>query len=97
MSQSDGRVYVVTGMSCEHCAASVSEEVAEVAGVRAVDVDLTAGRVTVRGEGFTDEAIHAAEVAIAMCQELGQRDLAASLQQELATYQSGAAYREAPR
>lgn len=39
--------YNVTGMHCGHCAASVTEEVSTIQGVTAVDVDVTAGRVTV--------------------------------------------------
>ena len=54
------RTYTVTGMTCAHCVASVSEEVAEVEGVAAVDVDLASGRLTVSGAGFTDEAVAAA-------------------------------------
>ncbi len=60
MSTSDSQTYVVSGMTCQHCVASVSEEVSEVPGVTGVDVDLPSGRVTVTGEGFTDEAVHAA-------------------------------------
>ena len=52
--------YTVTGMTCGHCVASVREEVGEVKGVTAVDVDLASGRMIVSGEGFTDEAIAAA-------------------------------------
>ncbi|NLU84555.1 heavy metal-associated domain-containing protein [Rhodococcus sp. HNM0569] len=37
----------VTGMTCEHCVASVREEIGEIPGVEAVDVDLTSGRVTI--------------------------------------------------
>ncbi len=40
-------VYTVTGMTCEHCVASVTEELTEVAGVTGVDVDLATGAVTV--------------------------------------------------
>ena len=50
-------------MSCDHCAASVTEEVQQVDGVTAVVVDLEAGRVTVQGQGFSDEvraAVHEA-------------------------------------
>jgi copper chaperone len=54
------KVYAVTGMSCEHCVRSVSEEVGKVTGVQDVDVDLAAGRVTVTGESFTDEQIREA-------------------------------------
>jgi copper chaperone len=37
----------VTGMSCGHCATSVSEEVGSIPGVKAVGVDLATGEVTV--------------------------------------------------
>ena len=41
--------YLVTGMTCQHCVASVTEEVGELAGVDAVTVDLnTGGASTVR-------------------------------------------------
>ena len=52
--------FTVTGMTCQHCVRSVREEVSEVPGVAAVDVDLASGRVTVSGEGFDDAAIRAA-------------------------------------
>jgi copper chaperone CopZ len=42
--------YVVEGMTCEHCKASVTEEVSEVAGVQDVQVDLASGRMTVLGD-----------------------------------------------
>ncbi|MCW2839222.1 MAG: hypothetical protein JWR55_705 [Aeromicrobium sp.] len=35
--------YRVTGMTCEHCVAAVTEELTAVAGVTAVSVDLVAG------------------------------------------------------
>ena len=54
------RTYTVTGMTCGHCVLSVQEEVCEIAGVRAVDVDLETGRLTVAGEGFADDAVAAA-------------------------------------
>lgn len=54
------RTYSVTGMTCEHCVLSVREEVAEVAGVSDVDVDLASGRLTVTGERFSDDAVRAA-------------------------------------
>ncbi len=52
--------YAVEGMTCRHCVMSVTEEVEQVAGVTAVDVDLATGRVVVRGDGFSDEAIREA-------------------------------------
>jgi copper chaperone len=54
------RRYSVAGMTCEHCVLSVTEEISEIAGVTAVDVDLAGGRVTVAGEGFSDEAVASA-------------------------------------
>jgi copper chaperone CopZ len=44
-------------MTCEHCVRSVREEVAEVAGVDHVDVDLTTGLLRVRGEDVSDAAV----------------------------------------
>ncbi|GAB3866425.1 heavy-metal-associated domain-containing protein [Nocardioides maradonensis] len=38
--------YTVTGMTCGHCVASVTEEVAEIDGVRDVTVDLASGTLT---------------------------------------------------
>ncbi len=52
--------YTVSGMTCSHCVQSVREEVSELAGVQAVEVDLTSGRLTVVGEGVSDEAVKAA-------------------------------------
>jgi copper chaperone CopZ len=37
----------VTGMTCRHCALSVSEEVSGIDGVSSVDVELATGAVTV--------------------------------------------------
>ena len=51
------RTYAVTGMTCAHCALSVQEEVADVPGVDAVDVELASGRLRVAGGGFSDEAV----------------------------------------
>ena len=52
--------YAVSGMTCQHCVLSVTEEVSEVPGVTAVDVDLASGRVTVAGEHVDDDAVIAA-------------------------------------
>jgi copper chaperone len=60
MSAPSARTYAVSGMSCQHCVVSVTEEVAEVTGVDGVCVDLTAGLLTVTGDGFADEAVRAA-------------------------------------
>jgi copper chaperone len=51
----------VTGMTCGHCASSVREEVGNIPGVTAVDVDLGSGKVTVDGERKVEpEAIKSA-------------------------------------
>ncbi|WP_329259244.1 heavy-metal-associated domain-containing protein [Streptomyces sp. NBC_01478] len=54
--------YTVTGMTCEHCAASVREEVSEVAGVSEVVVDVAANSVTVHGTDLDDARLRAAVV-----------------------------------
>lgn len=58
--------YTVTGMSCGHCVAAVTEEVGALTGVTAVDVDLPSGRVTVT----SDAPLDAADVTAAV-QEAG--------------------------
>ncbi|MGI8728624.1 MAG: heavy-metal-associated domain-containing protein [Solirubrobacteraceae bacterium] len=59
MSATD-HTYTVTGMTCGHCKASVIEQVLQVPGVRAADVDLDENSLTVRGERIDDAAIHKA-------------------------------------
>jgi copper chaperone len=54
------REYTVEGMTCSHCVLSVREEVSEVAGVSAVDVDLASGRLTVIGTDVDDQAVRSA-------------------------------------
>ncbi len=44
---SETSTYTVTGMTCGHCVASVTEEIEEIAGVEDVDVVLESGAVTV--------------------------------------------------
>ncbi|GAB4063913.1 heavy-metal-associated domain-containing protein [Angustibacter speluncae] len=55
--------YTVTGMTCGHCVASVTEEVSEVAGVTDVQVDLPTGAVTVTSDQPVDDAAVRAAVA----------------------------------
>ena len=53
--------YTVTGMTCGHCVASVTEEVTEVPGVVDVNVDLASGGLTVTSsEPVSDDAIRSA-------------------------------------
>ncbi|SQD97799.1 MULTISPECIES: heavy-metal-associated domain-containing protein [unclassified Parafrankia] len=48
--------YTVTGMTCGHCVASVTEEVGDIQGVTNVAVDLSSGAVTVTGDRQVDPA-----------------------------------------
>ncbi len=48
--------YTVVGMTCGHCVSAVTEEVSQVPGVTAVDVDLASGGLTVTGEAPVDES-----------------------------------------
>jgi len=48
--------YTVTGMTCGHCVASVTEELSELAGVTDVAVVLETGAVTVTSAEPLDEA-----------------------------------------
>ncbi len=54
--------YQVTGMTCEHCVRSVSEELEEIDGVTSVSVDLSSGAVTV----VSDEPLEREAVAAAV-------------------------------
>ncbi len=56
------KTYTVTGMTCAHCATSVSTEVGRLPGVTDVRVDLTAGAVTVTSDQPLDDAAVAAAV-----------------------------------
>jgi copper chaperone len=53
--------YTVTGMTCGHCIASVTEEVQEIPGVEDVDVVLETGTLTVTSsQPVADDAVRAA-------------------------------------
>lgn len=55
------QTFTVTGMTCGHCVASVTEEVSELDGVANVDVDLATGSVTVTSTTpLEDDAVRAA-------------------------------------
>ncbi|MBP2475928.1 copper ion binding protein [Crossiella equi] len=54
--------YTVTGMTCQHCVSSVTEELSEVTGVTGVAVDLPTGAVTVT----SDRELTAEEVKTAV-------------------------------
>jgi copper ion binding protein len=48
--------YTVSGMTCSHCVASVTEEVQEIPGVENVDVILETGALTVTSDEPVDDA-----------------------------------------
>ena len=48
--------YTLTGMTCSHCVASVTEEINEIDGVTGVVVDLPTGAVTVTSTEPLDNA-----------------------------------------
>ena len=54
--------YTVAGMTCGHCVNAVTDEVSQVPGVTAVDIDLDSGGLTVRSEAPVDE--HAVRAAV---------------------------------
>jgi copper ion binding protein len=56
------KTYAVTGMTCEHCVRSVTEEVEKIDGVSRVEVDLATGAVTV----MSDTALHPEDVRAAI-------------------------------
>jgi copper chaperone len=60
MSPTQQLTYVVAGMSCDHCKVAVTEEVTQVAGVSAVDVDLDTKLVRVSGSDVDAAAVVAA-------------------------------------
>ena len=59
MSSTD---YTVRGMTCGHCARSVTAEITKIPGVTGVRVDVAAGRVTVE----SDQPVPADAVAAAV-------------------------------
>ena len=54
--------FIITGMTCGHCVASVTEEVKEIPGVTDVQIDLASGRLRVAGE----QAVSGADVKSAV-------------------------------
>jgi copper chaperone CopZ len=54
-------VYVVKGMTCGHCAGSVTQEISALPGVENVDVALDTGRVTVKSaDALSEDAVRGA-------------------------------------
>ena len=59
MSQTSS--YTVSGMTCGHCVASVTEEIEAIPGVQEVAVDLASGAVTVTSaEPLAEDAVRSA-------------------------------------
>ncbi|ASU80360.1 cation-transporting ATPase [Actinopolyspora erythraea] len=55
------QTFKVAGMTCQHCVASVQEELGELPGVTDVDVSLETGRVAVTSKSeISEEAASAA-------------------------------------
>ena len=54
--------FVVPGMSCGHCVAAVTEEVAALPGVTDIAIDLDTKAVVVHGAALDDSAIRVAIV-----------------------------------
>jgi copper chaperone CopZ len=54
--------FVVSGMTCEHCVSSVTEQVSALEGVSGVKVDLQSGQLSVSGTGVTDDSVRRAVV-----------------------------------
>ena len=50
------QTFTVTGMTCGHCVASVTEEISELEAVESVAVDLETGSVTVTSSQPLDPA-----------------------------------------
>jgi copper chaperone len=55
--------YTVVGMTCGHCVSAVTEEVSQLPGVTAVDVDLASGGLTVTSDAPVEETAVRAAVA----------------------------------
>lgn len=55
-------IFTVTGMTCGHCVAAVTDEVSKIAHVEKVDVDLASGAVTIVSEGPVDPIEFAAAI-----------------------------------
>ena len=83
-------IYAVTGMTCEHCARAVTQEVEELGGVRGVTVDLVPGgesRATMTGDRHR-QAVTGQAVAAAL------DEARSAAYRMVAVLTAGAAYRE---
>ncbi|MBC9226867.1 cation-transporting ATPase [Aeromicrobium sp. 636] len=67
--------YTVTGMTCGHCAAAVTQEVTTLPGVEDVQVDVATGAVTVTSAAPLDDSAVAEAIDEAGYALAGPRDL----------------------
>jgi copper chaperone CopZ len=56
-------IFSVTGMTCGHCVAAVTEEISKLDHVTDVEVELASGSVTIESDGPIDPIAIAAAVA----------------------------------
>lgn len=55
------QTWTVSGMTCEHCVAAVTEEVTAIPGVRSVDVVLATGLLNVESDSrLSDDVVRGA-------------------------------------
>ncbi len=57
MNEPQTTVLRVTGMSCQHCVASVTETLSSMPGVSNVEVSLEQGQATIAGTGLDRSAL----------------------------------------
>jgi copper chaperone CopZ len=62
MSDLTTTTLTVSGMTCGHCVAAVTDELTRLAGVRTVEVDLGSGQVTIASDAPLDGPAVAAAV-----------------------------------
>lgn len=55
--------YIIKGMNCPHCQATVAKTISGVNGVTQVDVNLSSGKATVEGEHNADDVVAAVRAA----------------------------------
>lgn len=48
MAVESTKTFKVSGMSCQHCVKAIKDNVGKLHGVKSIDVDLEAGKVTVK-------------------------------------------------
>lgn len=56
------KILMVEGMTCGHCEKAVKNALMELGEVQEVEVDLSTGKVVVKGDNLQDEPIKAAIV-----------------------------------